>query len=159
MDIICYPDPFLKDKSVDVKTVDDEVRSFISEMRHALLVRNGLGLAAPQVGKLWRLFIAQKQVFINPKITKFSKSVSLKDEGCLSIPGAKVGVARCDTLEASALDEDGNSFSLMADGELARIIQHEYDHLEGILIIDRMSPIDDMANSRQLKYLRSVFKK
>jgi len=107
--------------------------------------KDGVGLAAPQVGVLLRLFVVTaddgvRRVFINPRITAMSETIVTKEEGCLSIPGIFGDVPRPEAVTVQAQDARGRRFTLEADGMLARVIQHENDHLEGVLYLDRTSP-------------------
>ena len=111
-------------------------------LNQAKVEADGVGLAAPQIGKSIRMFVAMadddvKRVFINPQIIKTSEEVSDYEEGCLSIPQVYESITRPTRVTIQALNEKGRPFTLEADGLLARIIQHEYDHLDGILYIDR----------------------
>ncbi|MBP5754148.1 MAG: peptide deformylase [Treponema sp.] len=142
MEIVHLGNPVLREKSLPVEEVNDEIRSMISEMFDLMIEAQGVGLAAPQVGKLLRMFVVisdddVRRVFINPQIIKTSSEVSDYDEGCLSIPQVYETITRPVKVTVQAMNENGKVFTLDADGLLARIIQHEYDHLEGILYIDR----------------------
>ena len=135
----------LREKAVPIEKVTDEIRTLIDDMFEAMVDANGVGLAAPQVGKKLRLFVAVadddvKRVFINPQIVSTSEEVGDYEEGCLSIPGVYETIRRPVRVTVQALDENGKPFTLEADGLLARIIQHETDHLDGILFIDRGDP-------------------
>jgi peptide deformylase len=104
----------------------------------------GIGLAGPQVGLLQRIFVVQvdgesPRVFINPTIIGTSPEISQYEEGCLSIPGLYAELTRPEKVTVQAWNERGRPFTLDAEGLLARVIQHEYDHLEGVLFIDRLS--------------------
>lgn len=135
----------LRQKCEDVKPeeINDEFRATLNEMFQTMESANGVGLAAPQVGIAKRFFVLQaddevKRVFINPEITKTSAETSSYEEGCLSLPGFYEEIVRPVKVSVSALDENGKHFVINdADGLLARIIQHENDHLDGILYIDR----------------------
>lgn len=134
----------LRQKALPVKTIDDSLRTLIADMFTTMHEQNGIGLAAPQVGKSIRLFVIelddkQKRIFINPHIIKNSQEISTAEEGCLSIPGLYYDVTRSTQVTVQAVDEYGKAFTLDASGLLARAIQHEYDHLEGILYIDRIN--------------------
>ena len=135
----------LREKAVPIGKVTDEIKTLIGDMFEAMIDANGVGLAAPQVGKKLRLFVAVadddvKRVFINPQIVSTSEEVGDYEEGCLSIPGVYETIRRPVRVTVQALDENGKPFTLEADGLLARIIQHETDHLDGILFIDRGDP-------------------
>jgi len=135
----------LREKAAPIEKVTDEIKTLIGDMFETMVEANGVGLAAPQVGKKLRLFVAVadddvKRVFINPQIVSTSEEVGDYEEGCLSIPGVYETIRRPVRVTVQALDENGKPFTLEADGLLARIIQHETDHLDGILFIDRGDP-------------------
>lgn len=132
-----------KCEAVKPEEINDEFRATLNEMFQTMESAKGVGLAAPQVGIAKRFFVLQaddevKRVFINPEITKTSAETSSYEEGCLSLPGFYEEIVRPVKVSVSALDENGKHFVINdADGLLARIIQHENDHLDGILYIDR----------------------
>ncbi|HAM78267.1 MAG TPA: peptide deformylase [Treponema sp.] len=137
----------LRQKCEEVKPeeIDDSMRKLFDEMFQTMISANGVGLAAPQVGIAKRFFVAMsddevRRVFINPVITKTSAELCDYEEGCLSIPGENENISRPAKVSVSALNEFGKPFAIEnADGLLARIIQHENDHLDGILYIDHGS--------------------
>jgi peptide deformylase len=120
--------------------------SLIEDMLETLRAEGGVGLAAPQIGVSERIFIIllgnePPRVFINPSIIETSEELCVKEEGCLSLPGVWEDVQRPRRLRVQAWNENGRPFTLEADGLLARALQHEYDHLDGILYIDRLTPV------------------
>lgn len=132
----------LRKKAEPVPEINDEIRELAENMFETMIENNGVGLAGPQVGKLLRMFVIiadddVRRVFINPQIIKTSTEVVEYDEGCLSIPQVYETITRPASVTVQAYDEKGKRFVLEANGFLARIIQHEYDHLDGILYIDR----------------------
>jgi peptide deformylase len=144
-----YGDPVLRKKAEAVAAVTDEVRALIDSMFATMYVEEGVGLAAPQVGRSLRLFVVDveeddrprvKMAFVNPRIVEQSGEI-IGEEGCLSIPGIRADVKRFDRVVVEALDADGNPFRLEADGLLSRALQHENDHLDGILFLDRLGVI------------------
>lgn len=140
--ILIYPNPLLKKKAEKIKDPKDPaVRELIFDMLETMKKNNGLGLAAPQVGKLIRLcvikFEKKTYILINPKIKSKSWSKEIAEEGCLSFPGRFIPVKRSKRVKVSAYDKTGKKISLEAEGLLARAFQHEIDHLDGILYIDR----------------------
>jgi peptide deformylase len=142
LDIAKLGEDVLRQKAEPVKEVNDEIRKLAQDMFETMIESEGVGLAAPQVRKSLRMFVLIadddiRRVFINPQIIKTSEEVSDYDEGCLSIPQVYETITRPVKVTVQALNEKGKPFTLDADGLLARIIQHEYDHLEGILYIDR----------------------
>ncbi len=146
LEIVTYGNPALVEKARDVTEFGPALARIIEEMHDAMRRDRGIGLAAPQVAIGLRLFIVQLdneplRVFVNPRITAMSQETSEYEEGCLSFPGLYFNVVRPSAVEIEAQDVDGNMFRLNADGLLARVIQHEYDHLDGVLFIDRVSPL------------------
>ena len=142
LDVVKLGEEVLRQKAEPVAEVNDEIRKLVQDMFDTMIEYDGVGLAGPQVGKKLRLFVAMsdddvKRVFINPQIIKTSSETCDYDEGCLSIPQVYETIVRPKEVTIQALNENGRPFTLEADGLLARIIQHEYDHLDGILYIDR----------------------
>lgn len=132
----------LRQKAEPVPEINDEIRQLAQDMFETMLEADGVGLACPQIGKSLRMFVLiadddVRRVFINPQIIKTSEEVGEYDEGCLSIPQVYETITRPTQVTVQAYNENGRPFTLEADGFLARIIQHEYDHLDGILYIDR----------------------
>jgi len=132
----------LRQKAKPVINIDDEFRAMIQEMFKVMTDTNGIGLAGPQIDDSRRFFIIEvddgvRRVFVNPQIMEMSPETCPYEEGCLSIPGEYEEIIRPERVKVQALDENGKSFILDADGILARAIQHENDHLDGILYIDR----------------------
>ncbi len=134
----------LRKEASPVTDIDDALKAFIAEMFASMEAGKGVGLAAPQVGRSERFFITEAdhdkaRVFINPVITRTSEDTAMIEEGCLSIPGLYADVKRPAEITVQAYNEKGRPFTLDADGFLARVIQHELDHLDGRLFIDRVS--------------------
>lgn len=132
----------LRQKALPVEDINDEIRQLANDMFETMIEADGVGLACPQIGKSLRMFVLiadddVRRVFINPQIIKTSEEQSEYDEGCLSIPQVYETITRPVAVTIQAYNENGKPFTLDADGFLARIIQHEYDHLDGILYIDR----------------------
>lgn len=144
MEIITLGDEILRKKAVTVGDIDAALAALAKDMLEAMRVGRGVGLAGPQVGELKRIFVTQiegdvPRVFINPSIIETSPELSEYEEGCLSIPGMYADVTRPAAVRVQAWNERGRPFTIDADGFLARVILHEYDHLEGTLFIDRLS--------------------
>ena len=142
LDIVKLGEDILRQKAQPVAEVNDEIRQLAEDMFETMIEADGVGLAAPQIGKNLRMFVLiadddVRRVFINPQIIKTSEEMGDYDEGCLSIPQVYETIRRPVKVTVQALNENGKSFTLDADGLLARIIQHEYDHLDGIVFIDR----------------------
>jgi len=138
-----YPDPILRKKCQEVKEVTEEIKNLGWDMVETMEKNEGIGLAAPQVSELKRIIVVRTekgpQVFINPKIIKKSRETIIDEEGCLSFPGLWLRIKRAKRVEIEALNENGEKISLKAEGLPARVLQHEIDHLDGILFIDRLS--------------------
>jgi len=147
MDVLTIGNDLLRQKAAPVEDLKDDLSQWqetAERMFVALKAQNGIGLAGPQVGIPRRIFITQVEgddprVFINPSIIETSQETAKYEEGCLSIPGDWADVVRPKTVKVQAWNEKGRSFTLEAGGILARVILHEYDHLEGVLFIDRLS--------------------
>lgn len=163
--IVRWPDPVLKARTALVDPADPEVAAVARRMIELMHDADGVGLAAPQVGLSWRLFVTngravdpEDRVFINPTLRLDPDSGEERDEeGCLSLPGVHVKRDRAVAASIEAIGLDGTPFRLEGEGMLARIWQHEHDHLEGILIVDRMSPMDRLATRRALRDLRDAW--
>jgi peptide deformylase len=141
LSIVTIPDPVLRLEAEPVTDIDASIRELTDQMFVALQEAQGIGLAAPQVGRSLRLFIVYiktdtPRVFINPTILETSLETIKHEEGCLSIPGVYADVVRPEAIQVQAWNEKGKPFSLSADGLLARVILHEYDHLKGVLFPD-----------------------
>ncbi len=136
-----YGDPVLRMKAREIETVDDDVRRLAERMTALMHEAQGVGLAATQVGVLRRLFVftdaGEDRVLVNPVITKRSSNVEVDDEGCLSLRDVLVPVERAVAVTIEGLDGDGEPVKLDLELPSARIVQHEFDHLDGVLITDR----------------------
>ena len=144
MTIKTIGEPVLNKTAAQVEIFDEELLFFINEMIETMIVKKGIGLAAPQVGVLKRLFVCQIQdkeplIFINPEIIFTSTEICTYEEGCLSIPGIYADVIRPENITVQAFNVNGKPFTLDAEGFLARVIQHENDHLNGKLFIEHLS--------------------
>lgn len=146
--ILTAPDPRLQAVSMDVETVGDDIRTLIEDMTESMYAAEGIGLAAIQIGVAKRVLVIdleQKEgnknprAFINPKITWASEEMAVFEEGCLSVPEIWDDVERPARIKAEYLDSDGKRQTLEADGLLATCLQHEMDHLNGVLFIDHLS--------------------
>ncbi len=141
--LVIEGDPLLRKKSRTVDEITPRIIKLLDDMADTMYFENrGIGIAAPQVGVLRRVFVVDvgdehgKIEFINPEILETSGSQT-DNEGCLSVPGKTCPVTRAEYVKVKALDRDGNEFTIEGEGILARCILHEYDHLEGILFIDK----------------------
>ena len=146
--IITAPDPRLQAVSADVEKVDSEIRKLVDDMAESMYAADGIGLAAVQIGVPKRVIVIdldQKEgkknhrAFINPKILWASEEMAVFEEGCLSVPEIWDDVERPARIKAEYLDLDGKKVELEADGMLATCLQHEMDHLNGVLFIDHLS--------------------
>ena len=158
----------LRKKSVPVlpEEINDKFRALLSEMFTTMDEANGVGLAAPQININKRFFVVTadddvRRVFINPEIISTSAELSEYEEGCLSIPKIYETIARPAKVTVQALDENGKHFTLDAEGLLARIIQHENDHLDGIVFIDRgdaefAKKAEETMKKRQVRYEEKI---
>lgn len=134
--------PILRKKSQPIKKIDEKILNLAKDMMKTMVKNDGLGLSACQVGKNLRIFVvlkelSDKNIFINPETIKASKTMSETDEGCLSLPGIFLPIKRAKSLKIKAFDENGKEFKLKAKDVFARVIQHEIDHLNGVLITDK----------------------
>ncbi len=170
MKVFKLGEDILRQKAVEVEKIDEEITNLIDQMFETMYEENGIGLAGPQIGKNLRLFVIElddevRHVFINPQIISTSQETSLYEEGCLSIPGVYEQIERPVKITVQALNEKGKAFTVEAEGLLARAIQHEYDHLEGILFIDRGNPdlrektIESFAKKQERKQKKEAEKK
>ena len=152
-----YGDPVLRRKAAPAQA-GPELAALVADLFDVMYREKGVGLAAPQVGESTRVFVVDvedevgrtKQAFVNPVITKREGTMN-GEEGCLSIPGYREDVKRWAAIEVQATDENGHPFTLEAEGLLARAIQHELDHLDGILFLDSLSPIKRKLLEERLK--------
>ena len=157
--IIKYPDPRLKKPSAPVTVFDQALQELAQEMLRVMHEHRGVGLAAPQVGHNIRLFVMNPtgesqddRVYVNPQLSD-AEGEEEGEEGCLSIPNITAKIWRSQTLKMSAQDLDGNPIQESACGFPARVWQHETDHLNGTLILDKMGPVSKLAARRILKEL------
>jgi peptide deformylase len=144
MEIITLGNELLRQKAEPVKPIGAEYVQIAAEMVETLHRGKGIGLAGPQIGLMKRIFVIHiegdiPRVFINPSIIETSQETIKYEEGCLSLPGVWANVIRPEAVRVQAWNEKGRPFTLETAGILARVIQHEYDHLEGVLFIDRLA--------------------
>jgi peptide deformylase len=164
MELRTYPDPVLLRPSQPVETFDDVLRTKIAEMWVIMYEEGGVGLAAAQVGWSVRLLLINPsgskddesgaQVIINPKVVK-SWGKAKEQEGCLSLPEIFVDVQRKAGVRLQWQDEHGEAYEEDLNDFPARVVQHEIDHLEGVLLVHRMSPVDRIRYRRELEDLQS----
>ena len=169
--IVLYPDPRLREKCEPVSAVTDEVRRKLSDMAETMYAAPGIGLAASQVGLRERILVVDigskdeddappslLYKIVNPESTRREGSIEW-EEGCLSIPGVYETVKRAASISLRGLDETGKPIELDADGLLAVCLQHEVDHLDGVLFIDHLSRIRREMMKKKLSKLREEFGK
>ncbi|MBN1392175.1 MAG: peptide deformylase [Sedimentisphaerales bacterium] len=154
-----YPADVLAGRAEPVEKIDENIRQLVQKMTDIMLENKGVGLAAPQAGVPLRLFIISLdgtreavKVYINPEITP-SGDFNATEEGCLSVPGVYTKIRRYKKCTVTATDLDGNRFTEEAEGLYARALQHEFDHIEGTTIVNRMSQVARIAHRRQIKKL------
>lgn len=163
--IIHFPDPRLRKRADEVLAEEfgPALRSIVARMFELMREDKGVGLAAPQVGWLKRVFVMNHsgrpeddRVYINPTLSDPDGSEA-DEEGCLSLPGIRARIVRDFRITVTAQDLDGRAFTETAEGYVARVWQHEYDHLNGTLLIDRMGPVARMQCRKKLKELEANF--
>lgn len=164
LQLVIYPDPKLKAMAKDIQQFDDWLVAVAERMKNLMIEDKGVGLAGPQVGLSLRIFVVSPtgkredaRAYINPVLTD-EHGQEDGEEGCLSLPDIRVKVQRFKTLRVEALDEHGKPFSQTLEDFHARIVQHENDHLDGILLLDRMSPMAKLANRKKIKELEDAKK-
>jgi peptide deformylase len=162
--ILCYPDPRLHTVAKPVQAVDARIRDLVASMLETMYAAEGIGLAATQIDVHERVVVVdtsegrdQPLVLINPEITWYSEEKQVGDEGCLSVPGIYDGVERSSSVKVRALDGDGKSREITADGLLAVCIQHEMDHLQGKVFVEYLSPLKrNRIRNKMLKARRDT---
>ena len=157
MKIVKYPNPVLRRKAKLISQIDDTIQQFTDEMIETMYIDEGVGLAAPQVGISKQLFVMDigqgPKTLFNPEIIEKGEEVETLEEGCLSIPGVRVDVTRPSRIRVRGINEAGELEEIEAEGLLARVLQHEIDHLNGVLIIDHASPLQRTLLKSKLKKL------
>ena len=151
--ILTLEDPRLRKKSIRVKRVDASIQGLIEDMLETMREGDGQGLAAPQIGVLLRVIVAEyvdedtedlhQMILVNPEITTREGSW-MADEGCLSVPGYWGTVPRAERITVRAKDRHGKELRFKSDGRMAHILQHEIDHLDGVLYVDYLKSLDDL---------------
>ncbi len=168
MEVVIYPDPRLRKENVEVEENSPEFQKWLDEFVDALYEFDGLGLAAPQVGVNKRVFVLDYdprsgennyEIYINPKIVQYGEELEIKEEGCLSVPNIYGHVERPISIRITALDRDFNPVEKELNGFEARVFQHEYDHLEAELFIDKVEKMDRFLIKNKLAKLKKAFKK
>ena len=178
--IVTYPDPILKKPSQEVLQIDSDIRTLVNDMADTMYAVPGIGLAAPQIGYNKRIIIfdterkdleeglSEKEkiknrnlmVLINPEITYSEGKVISENEGCLSVPDLRSDIKRKSIVHVKGLDLDGNTISIEASETVSIVIQHEIDHLNGVLFVDYISALKrEMYRRKRLKKLKKKEKK
>jgi peptide deformylase len=156
-----YGDPVLRQKAAVVAAFDDSLRGLVADLFDTMKAYRGVGLAAPQVGVAQRVFVIdvavdeqtrERLAVVNPALDRREGKDSA-EEGCLSMPGIYEDVVRADHLRLRGFDEHGRPFERVLDGQMARVVQHETDHLDGVLFTDRLSPLKRQFLRRDLDAL------
>ncbi|MGR3319627.1 MAG: peptide deformylase [Candidatus Anammoxibacter sp.] len=165
MNVVIYPAEPLRQKATPIKEIDDTICKNAHEMLDIMYDADGIGLAAPQVEWSKRLIVIDvrdeledEKIFVNPYIVN-EEGTMLSEEGCLSFPGVTGKIPRSDIVEVAAYNLQGEKIQIKTDGLLARVFQHEIDHLNGILFIDKMTPASSMANSQKIKEFERIYQK
>ena len=167
-DLTLYPEPVLRKEAAPIEAFDDDLAETVAAMYRRMYASKGVGLAAPQVGLKQRILVANPEgdpdkpdlelTLVNPRITELFGAETVMEEGCLSFPGIYAEVTRPDGVRLTAQDLEGVEHELEFDGFLSRVIQNEYDHLQGILLVDRMSPADKLRHRGALDELVARYK-
>lgn len=165
--VLTAPDPILKTRAKEIDAVDDKIRVLMDNMLETMYAEDGAGLAANQVGELKRVVVLDLQDredahpevssplrMANPLITDFSENYVEAEEGCLSVPDCRIKVLRPESITVEYLDYNNSKKILSTGGWLARVIQHEIDHLDGKVILDYLSPLKKDLAIRKLKKLK-----
>lgn len=157
LEILQYPDPRLAHPAQRVEKIDDSTRRLIDDMIETMYAAPGVGLAATQVDVHKQIVVidvsedrSDLRVFINPEVTR-REGVAVNQEGCLSVPGIYDNVERAESVTVTALDRNGARFTLNASGMLAACIQHEVDHLQGRIFVERLSDLKQNRIRAKLK--------
>ncbi|MEI6857904.1 peptide deformylase [Psychrilyobacter sp.] len=155
LEIRTYGDPVLRDKNKEIEKIDDNIGKILEEMVETMRDISGIGLAAPQVGINLRMFVVEAEEgvvkkVINPEFLEYSKQCVDHEEGCLSVPGIHRKVKRPESLKVRYLNENGEKIEEELEDLWARAFQHENDHLEGILFVDKIAPVAKRLVSKKL---------
>ncbi len=163
LDIIHWPDPRLKIASQRIELFDQDLKALSERMIELMIQAQGVGLAATQIGLDLQLFVArspgqmdQPRVYVNPELFEIGGTVS-SEEGCLSVPGITTKIRRTSKIGIRAQDINGKEFEQEADKLLSRVLQHEFDHCAGMLIIDRMNRLQKIAHRRAIRELKQAY--
>lgn len=155
LEIKKYPNPVLRKRAEEVKEITPEIKKLIDDMKETMTKGDGAGLAAPQIGELKRIIVVDSEkgplALINPEIIRKTEETEIAEEGCLSFPKLFLKIRRAKGVEVKAENEKGEEFQLKASSIFAWIFQHEIDHLDGVLFIDKISFWQKLKIKRQLQ--------
>jgi peptide deformylase len=149
-EIVLLGDPILREKAREVESFDEELQTLVDDMFETMAYAEGAGLAAPQIGISRRILVADARrdagedarvALVNPRVVESSAETDRAHEGCLSIPGVSEGVTRPSRVVVEGFDPSGEPVRIETEGLFGRVLQHEVDHLDGVLFIDRISPL------------------
>ncbi|MBR8749330.1 Peptide deformylase [Fusobacterium sp. DD29] len=159
-----YGSTVLRDEAQNVEKIDEEIKEILENMVGTMYATKGVGLAAPQIGVSKRMFVCDKgdgnvRKIINPVITPLTDELAECEEGCLSVPGIYKKVRRPSKIKIEYTNVDGEKVEEILDDFLAIIMQHEYDHLDGVLFVDKVSPIAKRMIFKKLQNLKKETKK
>jgi peptide deformylase len=167
LEMVYYPDTRLTQRSKEITKLSDELRKMVPEMFEVMYRHRGIGLAGPQVGIMQRIIVAnltgsreqkgEEQVFINPRIVKKTGTMQ-EEEGCLSLPGLNAKIKRAAAVKVEFFDLEGQAWETEAEALYAKLFQHEIDHLDGVLMIEKMSAADLKTWKPLLKEMEEDFK-
>jgi peptide deformylase len=161
-EIVLMGDPILRTEAEEVTAFDDELRELVRDMFETMYHADGIGLAAPQIGQSARVLVIdlrredhddEQIAMVNPRLVWRSEETTKQSEGCLSIPGLEEIVERAAEVRVEGSDPEGNPISLAAEDLLSRALQHEIDHLDGILFVDHLSPLKKSIFRKKYKKL------
>jgi peptide deformylase len=159
-----YPDPVLRTEAEPVEVIDQALRALAADMIETMYADDGVGLAGPQVGESLRIIAVDvcpdrngAEIYINPEILSATGRISA-DEGCLSLPGLLAEVERAERVTVAAQRLDGEEVTLEAEGLAARAFQHEIDHLDGVLFIDKVDPVERLRLRGELQQLEAEYR-
>ncbi|HED66415.1 MAG TPA: peptide deformylase [Planctomycetes bacterium] len=164
--VTLYPEPVLRRRAEPYEAFDEALAALVQSMFERMYASKGVGLAAPQVGVGKRLLVANhtgesedELVLVNPTLKETFGTKTTFEEGCLSFPGIYAEVVRPESCTVEAFDVEGNAKTYTFHGFQSRVIQHEYDHLEGVLLVDRMSPADKQRHKGALGELVEAYRR
>ena len=154
-------DEILRQKAEKIEAINEEIANIAKQMLEIIKLEKGVGVAGPQIGIMKRIFVTHiesdtERVFINPSILETSHKTVKYEEGCLSVPGIYANVNRAESVKIQAWNETGRPFTIEASGLLARVILHEYDHLEGVIFLDHLP--EKKRDKLLVKYEKNIKK-